>query len=115
MLVKVLNNRDVLVETNNFGTQNENNIEELVFEIPEAYNEFDKEIVFITPDGNLSKEIVNDIYVFENDITIYNNIKAYIRCYNSETEEDFRSKIFDVKFYKNENATDEIPEETQIN
>lgn len=120
MNIQVLEDRTVNIESymdekNLFGTQNENGIEELVFEIPETYLSFEKKIVFITNYGNFAKEIVNNSYILENDITQYNNIKAYVWCYNSETEEDFRSKVFDVKFFDNENSTEEIPNEIEIN
>lgn len=115
MHIQVLENRDLVIEDVFFGTQNENKVQEISFEIPEKYLEFTQKIVFITVEGNFAKDITDNVYVFENDITQYNNIKAYVWCYNSETEEDFRSKVFDVKFFDNENSTEEIPNEIEIN
>lgn len=112
MNIQVLENRDVKVDCIYFGSQNENNIEEATIQLPEKYAVFTKKIVFITPNGNFARDIVDNTYTFQNDITQYREIKAYIWCYDSETEEDFRSKTFDIKFFKNENSTDEIVEET---
>ena len=116
MVITVYKNRKIKKEyEGNEGSQNENKVSELEFIIPEEYSSFDKDIVFITIDGNFSKEIVNDSYVLENDITQYGKMKAYVWCHNSETEEDFRSEMFDINLFKNENSTEQIPEETQIN
>ena len=39
-----------------FGTQNENNVTELIFEFPEAYDDFAKKIVFVTENENFEKD-----------------------------------------------------------
>ena len=70
MLIKVSNDRSVEIEEENFGTQNENRIETLSFELPEEYSNFTKKIVFITNDGNYWDLIEEDnTYILKNNIT----------------------------------------------
>lgn len=38
-----------------YGTQNENKVTELTFEIPEEYQDWNKRIVFITSDAKYNK------------------------------------------------------------
>lgn len=89
------------------GTQNENNITNLTFDIPEKYKDYEKKIVFITDDGNFWDYILDDKYIVKNNITIYNEVKAYV--WLTYENDDFRSKEFTLKFYENKNPDSFIP------
>ena len=114
MLIKVLENRDVILYDDVFGTQNENNVTELIFEFPEAYDDFAKKIVFVTEDENFEKDIIDGSYFLQNTETQFGEFCAYLWATNGNTSEDFRSKMFKIKLNKNENADQEIPPEIQI-
>ncbi len=97
----------------NEGTQNENKITVLSFTFPQEYSSFTKKIVFITEDGNFFDYIENDEYVIKNNVTAYRKVKSYVWLSNTNTNEDFRSELFDLNFFVNEDPTDAIPSEQQ--
>ena len=93
----------------NEGTQNENKITVLSFTFPQEYSSFTKKIVFITEDGNFFFFFENDEYVIKNNVTAYRKVKSYVWLSNTNTNEDFRSELFDLNFFVNEDPTDAIP------
>ena len=117
-MITVYENRYVSVK-NIYGTQNENNVTELEIEVPQEYENWNKRIVFITPDGNKWDLINGNIYKLKNNITKYQEVYCYIwLTKNSESEEesidDFRSETFRLFFNKNEQADDTVPSEEQL-
>ena len=117
-MITVYENRYVSVK-NIYGTQNENNVTELEIEVPQEYENWNKRIVFITPDGNKWDLINGNIYKLKNNITKYQEVSCYIwLTQNSESEEesidDFRSETFRLFFNKNVQADDTVPTEEQI-
>ena len=113
MNIKVFQNRKIERDYfYNEGTQNENNITVLTFEVPLGYEDFSKRIVFITEDGNFWDYIPENQYELKNNITKYGKVEAYL--WLTKDEQDFRSETFELNFFKNENADDLIPTEEQL-
>ena len=117
-MITVYENRYVSIK-NIYGTQNENNVTELEIQVPEKYQDWNKRIVFITPDGNKWDLITGNVYKLKNNITKYQEVYCYIwLTKNSEAEEesidDFRSETFRLFFNKNEQADDTVPSEEQL-
>ena len=110
MEVEILANRKVVVNKLIAGTQNENNVTTLTFTFPEAYEDFDKKMVFITSDGIVSDVLEEDTYTIKRSITKYEEVYCYISFFN-DNDENFRSKEFPLKFYPNHEAEDEVTEE----
>ena len=98
----------------NDGSQNENRVTTITFEVPEDYSSFAKRIVFITKDGNYFDEIVNDEYVLKNNVTKYKKLLAFVWLVNSTTHQDFRSEAFPLEFNYNENFTGSVPSEEEL-
>ena len=120
MDIKVYQNRETKkMDTEVYGTQNENNITILKIEVPEQYKNWNKRIVFITEEKKFWDIITNDAYIIKNNITKYKEVDAYIwLTENAEAEResvgDFRSKTFTLSFFDNEDADDVTPSETQV-
>ena len=110
MQVKILENRNVVVEKNNAGTMNENAVTTLEFVFPSAYEDFDKKIVFVTKDGVLSDVIDDDTYTIKRSVIKYSKVYCYVSFFNDD-DENFRSKEFLLKFYHNDEEDDELTEE----
>jgi len=110
MKVKVYENRHLEI-TQELGTQNENNIEKMELEVPEKYQDWVKEIVFITDNGTVWDLIDNDTYIFKKNITKYEKIKFYIRLVKGE--DDFRSIEEDLYFNENHEIEGEVTPEEQ--
>lgn len=109
MKVIAKQNRD-LVMINAQNTQNENDAEKILLQVPEKYEDFNKKIVFVTPDGIVWDLIVNDEYLIKKAITKYNQVDFYI--WLTKGDVDFRTETKTLRFYHNEDASDEItPEE----
>ena len=98
----------------NDGSQNENRVTTISFEVPEDYSDFTKRIVFITKDGNYFDEIANDEYVLKNNITKYKKLAAFVWLINTTTHQDFRSEVFPLEFNYNENFSDSVPSEQEM-
>ena len=98
----------------NDGSQNENRVTTISFEVPEDYSDFTKRIVFITKDGNYFDEIANDEYVLKNNITKYKKLVAFVWLINTTTHQDFRSEVFPLEFNYNENFSDSVPSEQEM-
>ncbi|MBR2744956.1 MAG: hypothetical protein IKE01_06670 [Clostridia bacterium] len=101
------------------GTKNENKVTALKFEIPDEYNNWNKRIVFITPEGKPWYYLENDAVSLINEITQYGEVDAYIwltEHANNQEESpgDFRSKIFTLTFNDNENTDNYEPSPEQV-
>lgn len=108
MKVIARQNRD-LVLINAQNTQNENDAEKITLQVPEQYEDFNKKIVFVTPDGNVWDIITNNEYLIKKAITKYKQVDFYI--WLTKGDVDFRSQIKTLKFYQNVDASDEITDE----
>ena len=109
MKVIVKKNRELLL-INAQNTQNENNAETIDLTVPEEYEDYNKKIVFITPNEKVWDIIQDNTYKITNAITQYDEVEFYI--WLTKGEDDFRSKTKSLKFFHNEDASDEItPEE----
>lgn len=116
MNITILDNRDVRVdEAENAGTQNENNATIINFSFPESLANANKKIVFITDDGIFWDLITNNSYRITNNITKYRNVSAYIWLIDTTNNIDFRSKIWELNFNRNEIAENAVPTEEQMN
>ena len=89
------------------GTQNEDNITALTFIIPEKYSDFVKKLVFISKEGNFTKDFNNYSYIIDTDVSQYKRIGCYLMMTDNNTKEEFRSKVFELKFYENEESEGE--------
>lgn len=100
-----------LIITNGQNTQNENEAEKIILEVPEEFEDFNKKIVFITPNDEIVWDIiVNNEYLITNAITQYEKVEVYVWLTNNNI--DFRTKTKSLPFYNNKNASGEItPEE----
>ena len=99
-----------LIMINAQNTQNENDAEKITLQVPEQYEDFNKKIVFVTPDGIVWDLIVNDEYLIPKAITKYKQVDLYI--WLTKGDVDFRSQTRTLKFYHNVDASGEItPEE----
>lgn len=99
-----------LIMINPQNTQNENEAEKILLQVPEQYKDFNKKIVFTTKDGNIWDLIVNNEYLIPKAITKYEEVDFYI--WLTKDNVDFRTQTKKLKFYKNEDASEEItPEE----
>lgn len=99
-----------LIMINAQNTQNENDAEKIILQVPEQYEDFNKKIVFVTPDGNVWDIITNNEYLIPKAITKYKQVDFYI--WLTQGNVDFRSQTKTLKFYHNVDASGEItPEE----
>ena len=108
MKIKAKQNRE-LIMINAQNTQNENDAEKIILQVPEQYEDFNKKIVFITPDGNVWDIITNNEYLIKKAITKYKQVDFYI--WLTKGDVDFRSQTKTLKFYQNVDASDEITDE----
>lgn len=113
MKVIVYNDRDLNV-IEEYSTQNENDFEVMEFKFSSLFDNYNKKIVFLTPDGNISYYIKNNKFFIPREITQYDQVKFYIWC--TFENKDFRTKLKILSFNKNENVNIEILplEKTQI-
>ena len=108
MKILAKQNRE-LIMINARNTQNENDAEKIILQVPEQYEDFNKKIVFITPDGIVWDLIVNDEYLIKKAITKYKQVDLYI--WLTKGDVDFRSQTRTLKFYQNIDASTEITDE----
>ena len=108
MKILAKQNRE-LIMINARNTQNENDAEKIILQVPEQYEDFNKKIVFITPDGNVWDIITNNEYLIKKAITKYKQVDFYI--WLTKGDVDFRSQTKTLKFYQNVDASDEITDE----
>lgn len=101
-----------------WGTENENNYEVLHFEFPQELQNYNKRIVYYLGDEKVWDAIVDDKAYITNAITKYEKVKAYVWCTKTdddiEKDIDFRTKLFEMNFYENENADGIVPTEEQV-
>lgn len=108
MKILAKQNRE-LIMINAQNTQNENDAEKITLQVPEQYEDFNKKIVFVTPDGNVWDIITNNEYLIKKAITKYKQVDFYI--WLTKGDVDFRSQTKTLKFYHNLDASDEITDE----
>lgn len=108
MKILAKQNRE-LIMINAQNTQNENDAEKIILQVPEQYEDFNKKIVFVTPDGNVWDIITNNEYLIPKAITKYQQVDFYI--WLTKGDVDFRSQTKTLKFYHNVDASDEITNE----
>lgn len=112
MKLVVKRNRELAL-INARNTQNENRAETIELVVPEEYENYNKKIVFITPDGAVWDVITDNKYKLTNAITKYGKVDFYIWLTKEVDGEsiDFRTKTKTLNFYHNEDASDEITDE----
>ena len=109
MKILAKQNRE-LIMINAQNTQNENDAEKIILQVPEQYEDFNKKIVFVTPDDNVWDIITNNEYLIPKAVTKYKQVDLYI--WLTKGDVDFRSQTKTLKFYPNIDASEEItPEE----
>ena len=108
MKILAKQNRE-LIMINAQNTQNENDAEKIILQVPEQYEDFNKKIVFVTPDGTVWDIIKNNEYLIKKAITKYKQVDFYI--WLTKGDVDFRSQTKTLKFYQNIDASDEITDE----
>lgn len=108
MKILAKQNREIIM-INARNTQNENDAEKIVLEVPEQYEDFNKKIVFITNDGIVWDIIQNNEYLIKKAITKYKQVDFYI--WLTKGEIDFRTQTKTLKFYNNVDASEEITDE----
>ena len=92
------------------NTQNENRAETITLVVPEEYEDYNKKIVFILPNNTRVSDIItNNEYQITNAITQYEEVEFYI--WLTKGNVDFRTKTKPLKFYHNENASNDITPE----
>ena len=117
MLIKIHKNRSVS-SSGTWGTKNENNYEILNFEFPKELEEYNKRIVYYLDNTWVWDVILDNKAILTNTITTKGSVKAYIWCTKTdsqyETDVDFRTQLFEMKFFENENASGIVPTEEQV-
>lgn len=98
-----------LIMINAQNTQNENDAEKIILQVPEKYEDFNKKIVFVTPDRIVWDIITNNEYLIKKAITKYQQVDFYI--WLTKGEDDFRTQTKTLKFYHNVDASEEITDE----
>ena len=114
MVIQVNEDRNIIKDDDVYCTQNENNATNIEFTFPEKYQDFDKKLVFRGDDGSIVENIENDEYSIPDTVTSKRNVSFYVWLTNGDTTQDFRTKTYSINFFKNENATEQLPAETPI-
>ena len=117
--MKLIINKDrSVIPVGTWGTVNENNYEILEFEFPDELKHFNKRIVYYLGDERVWDAIVGNKAYITNAITKKGDVKAYVWCTKENTEReadtDFRTMLFEMHFYENENADGIVPTEEQV-
>lgn len=110
MNVIATENRELII-LNTQNTQNENKVETIAIQVPEQYEDFNKKIVFVTPEGVFWDLIENNEYVITRRITQYESVTFYI--WLTKDDVDFRTKERKLKFNLNHKVDGEITPEEQ--
>ena len=108
MRILAKQNREIIM-INARNTQNENDAEKILLEVPEQYEDFNKKIVFITDNGIVWDIIQNNEYLIKKAITKYKQVDFYI--WLTKGDLDFRTQTKTLKFYDNVDASEEITDE----
>ena len=109
MKVEIVIDRSCICEKSTLGAQQENKFEKLEFTFPEEIQDYIKTIEFQTPDGKFIDKIENKEYIIKNNISKYECVQVQVIAIKDDKV--FKSKIFDLYFYKSINATEQIEEE----
>lgn len=117
--MKLIVNEDrSVIPVGTWGTVNENNYEILDFEFPAELEHFNKRIVYYLGDERVWDAIVGNKAYITNAITKKEHVKAYVwlteRDDDIEKDIDFRTQLFEMNFYENENADGIVPTEEQV-
>lgn len=117
--MKLIINKDrSVIQIGTWGTVNENDYEILEFEFPAELDGYNKRIVYYLGDEKVWDAIVDNKAYITNAITTKGDVKAYVWCTKENTEReadtDFRTMLFDMHFYENENADGIVPTEEQV-
>jgi len=109
--MKIIAKKDrKLLLINASNTQNENKAETIELTVPEEYEDYNKKIVFVTDNGIVWDIIQDNKYKLTKAITKYNQVDFYI--WLTKGDVDYRTETKTLRFYHNEDASDEItPEE----
>lgn len=100
-----------LIMINAQNTQNENDAEKIILQVPEKYEDFVKKIAFITPDGVKWDVIENNEYLITKAITKYEQVQFYI--WLTKDDVDFRTEEQTLKFNVNHEVEGEVTPEEQ--
>lgn len=109
--IQIYKNRNVYPNEIKLGTIGENNIEKLVFNFPEEFQEVQKQIEFEADDWKSFDEIKNNEYIIKNNITKYPTIYAQIKTLGPE--KIFISEKIKINFNDYINAEGHIIEENK--
>ena len=109
--MKIIAKKDrKLLLINASNTQNENKAETIELTVPEEYEDYNKKIVFVTDNGIVWDIIQDNKYKLTKAITKYKQVDFYI--WLTKGDVDYRTETKTLRFYHNEDASDEItPEE----
>lgn len=105
MKVIAKQNRDLIL-INAQNTQNENDAEKILLQVPEKYEDYVKKIVFVTPEGTVWDLIENNEYLIKRAITKYEQVKFYI--WLTKDDVDFRTQEKTLKFNLNHKVEGEV-------
>jgi len=89
------------------GSQNEENVSVLEFIIPERYVDFTKKLVFISKTENFTKNLTNDSYTIDTNVSQYKRIDCYLFMVDTDAKEEFRSEVFELRFNENQESEEE--------
>ena len=109
MKVEISIDRSCICEKSTLGTQQENKFEKLEFTFPEEIKDYAKTIEFQTLESKFIDKIENKEYIIKNNISKYECVQVQVIAIKDDKV--FKSKIFDLYFYKSINATEQIEEE----
>lgn len=114
----IVNTDRTTIPVGTWGTVNENDYEILEFEFPEELDSYNKRIVYYLDNERVWDAIVDNKAYLTNAVTKYEKVKAYVWLTKENTEReadtDFRTKLFEMKFFENENADGIVPTEEQV-
>lgn len=114
----IVNTDRTTIPVGTWGTVNENDYEILEFEFPEELDSYNKRIVYYLDNERVWDAIVDNKAYLTNAVTQYEKVKAYVWLTKENTEReadtDFRTKLFEMKFFENENADGIVPTEEQV-
>lgn len=115
MIIQINEDRTIKKQyLGNEGSQNENKVSEIEFIIPQQYSNFTKKIVFMSENGNFTKDIDSENkYIIDNDVSKFRKILCYV--WLTQDDRDFRSELFDMNFYCNLGESEEIGDLNEYN
>lgn len=114
MNISISRDRSVTLESNDFGSVQENNFEVLNITFPEGFENYYKTIEFQTSEGNYVDAIIDDTYNLTTSITKYPAVRAQIVAKDLENDITFKSDIFKMKFSPSLNVIETIEVEEKM-